>query len=92
MKLLKGDFGLKNQNMALFSQSEVAIPSEIALFLLYHVMKLHKFLFPSKFHIENESKVDEINLEVRNQTKFKLVGFESKVYRIKKIGILRSLT
>ena len=34
--------------------------------------------------MENESKVDEINTKVRNQTELNLVGQESKVY-LKKI-------
>ena len=54
--------------MALFSQSEVAIPSGMDMF---------EFIFSSECHIENELKVDEINIEVRNQTEFNLVGYES---------------
>ena len=57
------------------------------MFALYHVMKLHEFLFSSEFHIENELKVDEINVKVRNRTELILVGYESKVYRIEKFGI-----
>ena len=62
------------------------------IFELEHVMKPHKFIFPGKFHIENESKVGEINIEVRNRTELNLVGYESKVYRIKKYGIRLSLS
>ena len=35
----------------------------------------------------HESKVDEINIKVRNQTELNLVGYELKVYQIKKYGI-----
>ena len=81
-----------NPNLAFFSQSEEAIPSEMDMFEFYCVMKLHKFLFSSEFHIENESKVDEINIEVRNQIELNLVGYESKVNRIEKFGIRPSLS
>ena len=36
---------------------------------LYHVMKLQDFISSFEFRIENESKVDEINIEVRNRAK-----------------------
>ena len=55
------------------------------MFELYHVMKLHEFLFSSEFHIENESKVDEINIKVRNRTELNLVGYELKLDRIEKL-------
>ena len=35
----------------------------------------------------HESKVNEITSEDRNQTEVNLVGYELKVYRIKKYGI-----
>ena len=73
-----------NPNLALFSHSDVTIPGEMDMFELYHVMKLHELLFSCEFKIENESKVDEINIEVKNQTVLNLVGYESKVYRIEK--------
>ena len=57
--------GIWNPNLALFSQSEVAIPSGMDMF---------EFIFSSEFHIENELTVDEINIEIRNQTEFNLVG------------------
>ena len=44
-----------------------------------------------EFHIENESKVDEINIEERNQTELNLVGYESKVNRIEKFEIRPNL-
>ena len=40
----------------------------------YHVMKLQDFLSSNEFRIENKSKVDEFNIEVRNQTELNLVG------------------
>ena len=61
-------------NLALFLQSEVAIPSKMDMLELYHVMKLQDFLSSSEFRIENKSKVDEINIEVRNRTELNLVG------------------
>ena len=70
-----------NTNLAFFSQSEEAITSEMDMFEFYCVMKLHKFLFSCEFHIENDLRVDEINIEVRNQIKLNLVGYESKVNR-----------
>ena len=63
-----------NQNLALFLQSEVAIPSKMDMLELYHVMKLQDFLSSNEFRIENKSKVDEINIEVRNRTELNLVG------------------
>ena len=54
---------------------------------LFHVAELQYFLSSSKFCIEKELKVDEINIEVINLTKFNLVEYGSKVYRIKKFGI-----
>ena len=49
-------------------------------------MKLQVFLSSCEFHIKNESKVDEINIKVRNQTELNLEGQESTVYQIKKFG------
>ena len=63
-----------NPNLALFLQSEVAIPSKMDMLELYHVMKLRDFLSSSYFRIKNESKVDEITIKVRNQTELNLVG------------------
>ena len=54
---------------------------------LYHVTKLQDFRSYPKFHIEYESKVDEINIEVRNWTQLNLVRYKSRVYRVKKFGI-----
>ena len=53
---------------------------------LYHVMKLQDFLSSNEFRIENKSKVDEFNIEVRNRTELNLAGYESKVYQIEKFG------
>ena len=39
--------GIWNLNLALFSQSEVAIPSKMDMLELYHVMKLHDILSSS---------------------------------------------
>ena len=50
-------------------------------------MKLQDFPSSIEFCIENESKVDEINIKVRNRTELNIVGQESKVYRIEKFGI-----
>ena len=41
---------------------------------LIHVMKLQDFLSSSQFRIENKSKIDERNIEVRNRTELNLVG------------------
>ena len=49
--------------MVLFSYSEEAISSKMDMLELYHVTKLHDFRSYPKFHIENESKVDGINIE-----------------------------
>ena len=70
-----------------FWLSEAAIPSEMDILELYHFMKQQDFLFSSEFCIENELKVDEINIKVRNRTELNLVGQESKVYWIKKFRI-----
>ena len=63
-----------NPNLALFLQSEVAIPSKIHMLESYQVMKLQNFLSSNEFYIENKSKVDEFKIEVRNRTKLNLVG------------------
>ena len=76
-------FGMWNLSLALFSQSEVTIPSEKVMLGFYHVIKLQDFLYSSEVHIKNNSKVDEINTKVRNGTELNLVGYESKVYQIK---------
>ena len=55
-----------NQGLVLFSYSEEAISSKMDMLELYHVTKLQDFCSYPKFHIEYESKVDEINIEVRN--------------------------
>ena len=75
---------MRNPNLALFS--EVAIPSLMDMLKLYHVMELQDFLSSIEFHIENELKVDEIKIKVRNPTELDLVGNKTQVYRIKKIA------
>ena len=65
--------------MALFLQSGVAIHSKMDMLELYHVMKLQDFISSSEFRNGNESKVDGINIEVRNRTELNIggVGIES---------------
>ena len=63
-----------NPNLALFLQSEEAIPSKMDMLELYHVIKKQDFLFSSEFCIKNELKVDGINIKVRNRTKLNLEG------------------
>ena len=57
----------------------------MAMIELYRVTKLYHILYSSKFHIEYEWKVGEIDIKVRNQTELNLVVYESKVYLIEKI-------
>ena len=59
---------------------------------LHHVMKVQDFLSSSEFHIENESKNDEININVINRTKLNLLVYKSKVHQIEKFGIRPSLS
>ena len=40
-----------------------------------------------EFYIENESKVEENNIEVRNRTILNQIGYELKVHRIEKFWI-----
>ena len=48
---------------------------------LYNVMKsIKNFLSPLEFHIGNEPKVNETDIELRNQTELNLVGYESTEY------------
>ena len=73
-----GILGMWNPNLALFSQSDVDIPGEMdmletGLLEMHHVVKLQDFLSSGEFHIENESKVNEINIAVRNRTKLNQV-------------------
>ena len=63
-----------NPNLALFLQSEIAIHSKMGMLELYHGMKLQDFLSSSEIRIGNESKVDEINVEVRNRTELNFLG------------------
>ena len=63
-----------NPNLALFLQSEVAIPCKMDMLELQHVMKLQDFPSSIEFKFENKSKVDEINIKVRNRTELNLVG------------------
>ena len=53
---------------------------------VYPITKLHDFLSSYELNVQNESKVDEINIDVRNQTELNLVGYEPKVYQIVKFG------
>ena len=66
--------GWWNPNLALFLQSEVAIPIKMHMLELHHIMKLQDFLSSNEFRFENKSKVDEINIEVRNRTELNLAG------------------
>ena len=51
-------------------------------------MKLRNFLFSSEFHIENESKNDEINIKVRNRTKLNVVlGMNRRCIELKNLGL-----
>ena len=51
-------------------------------------MKLRDFLFSSEFHIENESKNDEINIKVRNRTKLNVVlGMNRRCIELKNLGL-----
>ena len=51
-------------------------------------MKLRDFLFSSEFHIENESKIDEINIKVRNRTKLNVVlGMNRRCIELKNFGL-----
>ena len=54
-------------------------------------MKLQDFISSGEFHIENESKVDEINIVVENRTEWSLVGYESRCVKSKKLGFDSSL-
>ena len=83
--------GMWNPNLALFSLSKVAIPSETGMLEMYHVMTLQDFISCGEFHIENESKVDEINIVVGNRTEWSLVVYESRCVKSKKLGFDTSL-
>ena len=73
--------GVWNPNLASFSQSEVVISIEIQV--LYRAMKLHGFLYLFCIsHIKNESKVDEIDIKIKNQIGSNLVGNEWKVIEL----------
>ena len=78
-------------NLALFQQSEVVIHGKMDILELFRVMKLQDFHSFIDFYIENASEVDEINIQIRNRTELNLVGYESKVYQIKKFRVRPSL-
>ena len=82
VKLLMGFLAMWNPNLALLSQPEVTIPSEMGMLELFCVVKQQDFLSSGNFHIKNESKVDEINIKVKNRTQLNHVGYESNVNRI----------
>ena len=71
-----------NPNLALFCQSEIAIPCKMDWLEVHPIIKQHDFLSPCQFNIENESTVDEINIDVINLTELNIAGYEPKVYRI----------
>ena len=80
-----------NPNLALLSQPEVTIPDEKEMLELFCVVKQQDFLSSGDFHIGNESKVDAINIKVKNRTQLNHVGYESNVNRIEKFAIGPSL-
>ena len=53
----------------------------------YHGLKLQDFLSSNEFRIENESKVYEFNIEVRNRTQLNLVGRNRKCIESKNLGM-----
>ena len=70
--------GVWNPNLASFSQSEGVV--SIDILELYRVMKLQGVLYLfCMSRIKNESKVDEIDIKIKNQIGSNLVGNESKV-------------
>ena len=78
--------GVWNPNLASFSQSEVVVSIEIQV--LYWAVKLHGFLYLFCIsHIKNESKVDEIDIKIKNQIGSNLVGNESKVIELVRFWI-----
>ena len=72
-----GFLGMWNPYLALFSRSDVAIPGEIDMLEMHHVVKLQDFLSSGEFHIKNELKTNEINIEIRNRTELNQVEYES---------------
>ena len=48
-----------------FCTAELAIPGEVHMLELTHVMKLQDFLSSGELWITNESQVDEINIEIK---------------------------
>ena len=70
-----------NQNLVSFSQSEVVV--SIDILVLYPAMKLQGVLYLfCMSRIKNESKVDEIDIKIKNQIGSNLVGNESKVIEL----------
>ena len=66
VKSFIGVFGEVESKSGIIFAVRSSHPSKMYMLELYHVMKLQDFLFSNGFQIENKSKVDESNIEVRN--------------------------
>ena len=69
-----------NPNLEALLQSEVVISSKMAILVLSQVTRQQGFLTSCEwaYHIASESKIDEINTEVRNQIQPNGVRIESE--------------
>ena len=64
---------MQNQDLAFFSESIEAIPSETNILELFNVMKQQDLLHSRDFHIGNETRIDKPNMNIRNQLELQLV-------------------
>ena len=51
-------------------------------------MKQQDLLPSREFHIGNETKIDKLNMNIRNQLELQLVWYESKAHQIVKFSFI----
>ena len=72
-KLLLDVFGYAESRSGLFSESIEASSSKTNILELFNVMKQQDLLPSREFHIGNETKIDKLNMNIRNQLELQLV-------------------
>ena len=66
-------FWYAESRSGLFSESIEAIPSKTNILELLNVMKQQDLLPSREFLIGNETKIDKLNMNIRNQLELQLV-------------------
>ena len=72
-KLLIDVFWYAESKSGLFSESIEIIPSKTNISELFNVMEQQDVLPSREFHVGNETKIDKLNMNIRNQLELQLV-------------------